>query len=276
MTNETFLLTGGTGHTGRRIDERLRRFGHTVRVTSRHREPRFDWDDPKTWDVHLRGVTAVYLCYSPDLAFPGAAETVSAFADTAAEHGVQRAVLLSGRGEDGATRAENLVLAGRLETTVVRCAWFAQNFSEHFLHGSVLRGRLALPAGQVREPFVDLDDVADVAVRALTGGGHTGQVLELTGPDALTFGAAAATLAAAIGRPVGYADVPPAQFIADLTSVGVPQAEAEALTWLFTEVLDGRNEAVTDTVARVLGRPAGSFADYARRTAATGVWALRT
>src|SRR5690242_12278353 len=118
MTSETFLITGGTGRTGRRITERLRGLGHTVRVTSRRREPAFDWDDPQTWAAHLDGVSAVYLCYSPDLAIPGAAQAVAAFADAAAEHGVRRAVLLSGRGEAGAAEAENLVLAGRLDTTV--------------------------------------------------------------------------------------------------------------------------------------------------------------
>ena len=245
MTNETFLLTGGTGHSGRRIAERLRRLGHTVRVTSRRHQPAFDWDDPKTWDAQLDGVRAVYLCYAPDLAYPGAGEAVAAFAEAAVAHGVRRAVLLSGRGEVGAQRAEELVLAGQLETTVVRCAWFAQNFSEHFLLGSTLRGNLELPAGQVREPFVDLDDVADVAVLALTGDGFAGQVLELTGPEAITFGEAAATLTAVTGRPVRYQDVSAADFVAGMVADGVPAAEAEALTWLFAEVLDGRNEAVT-------------------------------
>jgi uncharacterized protein YbjT (DUF2867 family) len=272
MTNETFFITGGTGRTGRRVVERLSRLGHSVRVASRRGTPSFDWDDEGTWAAHLDGVSAVYLCYSPDLAFPGAGQILSTFAEAAAALGVRRAVLLSGRGEDGAAQAERLVLSSGLETTVVRCAWFAQNFSEHFLLGSVRRGRLALPAGKVREPFVDLEDVADVAVHALTRGGYAGQVLELTGPESLTFDETASTLAQAAGRPVRYEDVRPAEFIADMVTEGMPAEEAEVLTWLFAEILDGRNEATTDTIATVLGRPAGSFADYARRTAVTGVW----
>ncbi|RIJ76749.1 NmrA family transcriptional regulator [Nakamurella silvestris] len=270
MTN--YLVTGGTGRTGHRITDRLRAENHQVRVASRTGSRPFDWNAPGTWDAQLDGVHAAYLCYSPDLAFPGAAEIMGAFSARALSHGVQRLVLLSGRGEEGAEKAERQVLDSGVSAAVVRCAWFSQNFSESFLIGPLLRGRLALPAGEVTEPFVDLDDVAEVALHALTSPAIDGDIFELTGPDSLSFDQIAAQLGAATGRRITFAPVTAAEFIQDMGRDGLAAEEAAPLADLFTEILDGRNEATTDTISRVLGRPATTFADYARRAAATGVW----
>jgi len=278
MTPHTFLITGGTGRTGRRIADRLRAAGHTVRITSRQGEDPFDWTDPATWDAQLTGADAAYLCFSPDLAFPGAAEIMRDFSARAVALGVRRLVLLSGRGEDGAERAEQFVLTSGAKAAVIRCAWFAQNFSESFLIGPVLRGRLALPAGEVTEPFVDLDDVAEVAVDALTdsfptGPASGGSIYELTGPDSLSFAQVAALLSQVTGREIRYESATGAAFVEELGSDGLTVEEATPLAELFSEILDGRNEATTSTIAEVLGRPARTFAQYARTAAATGVWA---
>ena len=273
-STDTYLVTGGTGRTGHRVVTRLRERGLPVRVASRRGIPPFDWHDSGTWPAALEGTTVVYLCVSPDLALPGVDDIVAEFTRVAVESGVRRLVLLSGRGEDGARACEDLVRASGIDGVVVRSSWFAQNFSEHFLLGQVLRGRVALPVDGVREPFVDLDDVADVAVRALTDPALTGRVLEVTGPDAIGFARAAELLSLATGRPVDFETVTSAEFVADLTGEGVPAGDAEGLAWLFAEVLDGRNEAVTDTVEEVLGRAPRTFADYASRAAAAGAWRL--
>jgi uncharacterized protein YbjT (DUF2867 family) len=268
------LVASATGKTGRRVAERLRARGVAVRSASRTSTPAFDWDDDATWDAALRGCTAAYIAYVPDLAVPGAAETVAAFAGRAVAHGVGRLVLLSGRGEAEAQRAEGLVRAAGAPCTVVRCAWFAQNFSESFFLEPVLEGELALPvAPGIREPFVDLDDVADVAVAALTEGGHAGETYVVTGPEALTFDEAVAAVAAAAGRPVSFVPVPLEAFTAGLVAEGAPPEVVAFMGYLFTEVLDGRNAAPTDGVLRALGRPPRSFAAFARDATAAGAFA---
>ena len=166
-TTKATLVLGGTGKTGRRVAKRLRARGLPVRIGSRSAEPRFDWNDAATWASVLQGVGAVYITYQPDLAVPGAVEAVWSFTKAALEAGVRRMVLLSGRGEEEAQRAEQALQDTGAEWTIVRATWFAQNFSEGFLLDAVLAGEVALPAGDVGEPFVDVDDIADVAVAAL-------------------------------------------------------------------------------------------------------------
>ncbi|WP_202638327.1 NAD(P)H-binding protein [Bailinhaonella thermotolerans] len=272
MTQNTILVVGGTGKTGRRVAERLTARGLDTRIGSRSGEPPFDWNDPGTWEAAFRGVTAAYVTYQPDLAFPGAAEAIEAASRVAVASGVRRLVLLSGRGEEDARVSERGVTGSGAEWTVIRAAWFNQNFSESHLLAPVLSGEIALPAGDVPEPFVDADDIADVAVAALTEDGHAGRVYELSGPRLLTFADAAAEIAAASGRAVRYVPVSPDEYTKALIGHGVPAEEAEALTGLFTRVLDGRNAHLSDGVRQALGREPADFADYARRTAATGVW----
>jgi uncharacterized protein YbjT (DUF2867 family) len=220
----------------------------------------------------MAGCDAAYVTFYPDLALPGAADKLGRFAELATSAGVTRLVLLSGRGEAQAELSEHAVRASAPSCTVLRCSWFAQNFSEHFLLGPVLGGVIALPAGDVSEPFVDLDDVADVAVAALADRGHAGATYELTGPRSITFADAAAEISAASGRRVIYLPVSGTEFVVGAVADGMPVDEAEALVEVFAQVLDGRNSNVTADVATILGRPARDFRDYARAAAATGVW----
>lgn len=266
------LVLGGTGKTGRRIVERLQDRGVATRIASRSAVPSFDWNDPATWDAVLDGVAAAYISYSPDLAVPGATETIRAFVARAAAHGVHRLVLLSGRGEEEAQRCERIVQDSGLEWTIVRAGWFNQNFSEGEFLGMVLSGEIALPGGDIGEPFVDVDDIADVAVAALTEDGHAGEVYEVTGPRLLTFGQIADELSRAIGREIRYVPIPHAAFVDGIARAGVPADIAWLLDYLFSTVLDGRNARVGDGVRRALGRDPADFADFARRAAASGVW----
>ena len=275
MTNEAqdlTLVVGGTGKTGRRVVDRLRAQGRSVRVGSRSGAPPFDWEDRATWAPAVAGATGAYVSYFPDLAVPGAAEAVAEVARLAANAGVQRLVLLSGRGEEEAQRAERLVRDAFPAATVVRCSWFAQNFTESYLLEPVLAGEVALPAGDVPEPFVDADDIADVATAALTQDGHAGELYELTGPRSLTFAQAVAEIAATSGRGIPFVEVPIEAYAAAARDEGVPSDVVDLLVYLFGEVLDGRNVPVADGVQRALGRPPRDFADFAREAAATGIW----
>jgi len=266
------LILGGTGKTGRRIADQLAAQGLPVRIGSRAARPSFDWEDRASWAPALEGVGAVYISYYPDLAAPGAADAIGAFADLAVGMGAKRLVLLSGRGEPEAQRAEERVRQSGADWTVLRCSWFMQNFSEGFVLDAVMAGEVALPVGAVGEPFIDADDIADVAVAAFTDDRHIGQLYELTGPRLLTFAEAIAEIATATGRDIRFVQIGAADFKAGLAAAQLPGDLVELLMMLFTEVLDGRNEHVVDDVSRALGRPARDFTAYANNAAAAGIW----
>ena len=272
MTAKTTLVLGGTGKTGRRIAEQLAARKLPVRIGSRSATPAFDWDNRSSWAAALANVDAVYISYYPDLAAPGATDAIRAFSDLAVRSGVRRLVLLSGRGEQEAQRCEEIVKQSGVQWTVLCCSWFNQNFSEDYLRDSVLAGEVTLPVSDVPEPFVDAEDIADVAVAALTDDRHVGQLYELTGPRLLTFADAVGEIGAASGRDVRLARVSGEEFAAGLAGHGVPADVISLLRYLFTEVLDGRNANLADGVQRALGRPARDFREFARRAAAGGAW----
>ena len=266
------LVLGGTGKTGRRVAERLEARGLPARIGSRAAEPPFDWADPATWSPALAGAGSVYVSYHPDRAVPGAVETVGSFAERAVQSGVPRLVLLTARGEPEAALAEQAVRASGAELTILQSTWFMQNFSEDFLLEHVVSGEVALPDRDTAEPFVDADDLADVAVAALTEDGHLGELHELTGPRLLTFSEAVDEIAKATGREIRYTPVSIEQHAAAAAERGAPPEFVTLLTYLFSEVLDGRNAHLADGIQRALGREPREFADYARDAAATGVW----
>nr|WP_198151616.1 NmrA family NAD(P)-binding protein [Kibdelosporangium sp. MJ126-NF4]CEL17243.1 Mlr3941 protein [Kibdelosporangium sp. MJ126-NF4]CTQ91527.1 Mlr3941 protein [Kibdelosporangium sp. MJ126-NF4] len=270
MGDRTTLVLGGTGKTGSRVAARLTALGVQVRIGSRTAaEPRFEWDDRTTWGPVLDGVDKAYVVYAPEIAFPGAAETIGEFAAAAVSAGVRRLVLLSGRGDEvHAGASEQAVRDSGAEWTILQAAWFNQNFSESFMYEPVVHGVIELPASDVAEPFVDVEDIADVALAALTDDKHVGQTYELSGPRLLTFSDAAAEIGAAAGKDVRYVPVTFVEYGKMLREHGLPLAYVE----MFRKVLDGRNSYVSDGVQRALGREPRDFADYARKTAETGVW----
>lgn len=265
------LVLGGTGKTGRRLVERLTRQDLPVRIGSRAGGLPFDWEQPATWGPVFTEVEAAYT-YVPDLVVSNPAEALAGVVQAALAAGTRRLVLLSGRGADKAEACEKVVMSSGADWTILRASFFNQNFSEGYLLGPILAGQVRLPAGEVGEPFCDTADIADVAATVLIEGGHVGAIYELTGPRALTFGEATATIAGATGRDITYIRIPPEEFAADLAADSVPPGTVDVLVDLFGAVLDGRNTAMGDGVEHVLGRPARDFADYARVTAATGVW----
>lgn len=266
------LVLGATGKTGRRIVERLKAKGAPVRLGSRSATPSFDWNNESNWDALLTGVEAIYINYAPDLAMPGAADAIQSLVNTAKRHRVTHVVLLSGRGEEEAQACERIVQESGVDWTVVRASWFNQNFSEGAFIDMVHAGRITVPAGDIPEPFVDADDIAEVAVAALSEPGHAGQVYEVTGPRLMTLADVARDLSEAIGRPIRFEPVPHEAFVAGVAESGAPKDVVWLLDYLFATVLDGRNAHLSDGVERALGRAPKDFADYARDTAATGVW----
>jgi uncharacterized protein YbjT (DUF2867 family) len=270
--NKPILLLGGAGKTGRRVAERLEARGLNVRLGSRSSLPPFDWENQSTWENAVQGVEAVYITYYPDVAMPGATPVVRSFAELAVASGIKKLVLLSGRREEEAQRAEEAVQEVHPDTTIVRCSWFNQNFSENFLLEPILSGEVALPNGNVPEPFIDAEDIADVVVAALIEDGHAGKIYELTGPRLLMFEEAVDEMAKATGREIRFTPISAEAYASMLTEQHVPGDLVTFLSFLFDEVLDGRNASVTDGVQRALGREPKDFSDYVKMTAATGVW----
>jgi len=258
------LVLGATGKTGRRVADLLEQAGTPVRRASRTSAHPFSWTDPATWPGALDGVGAVYVTFFPDLAAPGADTVLDRLGREVAARGITRAVLLSGRGEPAAARSEAAFVAHVPTATVVRCAWFAQNFTEGIFAPGVAAGRFGLPAPATTvEPFVDADDIAACIVTLLADDTPVGQRHDLTGPKAISLAAVADALAAATGRPVAYEEATVEGFAAGMEGEGLAPDEALGLAHALAEVFDGRSEAVTDGVERLLGRPPRSFATFA-------------
>lgn len=272
MTVSPILIIGGGGKTGRRVNERLLARGIATRPVSRSTAPSFDWTDPSGWGAALAGVKSAYVTFQPDIAVEGSTEAIVKLCEMARHAGLEHLILLSGRGEAEAQAAERIVMKSGLDWTVVRASWFNQNFDEGFLVDAIMAGELALPAGSVREPFVDVDDIADVVVAALTDPRHRGRVYEVSGPRAITFAEAVAEIARASSREVAYRQIPLSDFIAGLREAQVPEEMVGFLGILFDEVLDGRNTTTTNGIEEALGRKPRDFVDYARQAAAAGAW----
>lgn len=273
-TNELTLVIGSSGKTGSRVASRLKAAGHAVRAGSRWAEIPFEWNAPEGWPAVLDGVKAVYIAYYPDLAVAEAPGHIAQLMSACKAAQVEKVVLLSGRGEANAQACEQIVRDSGLAYTLIRAGWFNQNFDEgHFL-GSVLEGVLALPVGDAVEPFVDCDDIADVAFAALTRDSHHGELYELTGPELLSMEQVAQVLSDAAGHEVRYQPISFEAHESELANHMGPDF-ARFLIDLMREVMDGRNQWLGDGVQRALGRTPRSFKDYAQAIAATGVWEVR-
>ncbi len=270
--SEKILVIGGTGKTGRRVAERLALRNIPHRIGSRNGQPAFDWANPDTFDTALSGISKVYITFQPDLAVPGADDSIAALIAAANRAGVQHLVLLSGRGEQEAQVCERMVIESGMEWTVVRASWFMQNFSENFFLDGILAGEVVVPKVVAKEPFVDADDIADVVVAALTEDAHKGKVYELTGPELMDFGQAIAAISNAAGRPIAFQSVSMEEYTGMLQQFQIPEDFIWLIEYLFTEVLDGRNESLTGDIEQVLHRKPTTFAEYLEKTVKTGVW----
>ena len=271
MQSQPILVVGATGKTGSRVVSKLEGKGIAVRRGSRNAEIPFDWETPATWAPALSGVSKAYVTYFPDLAFPGAVEALEAFTKVAAASGLEHIVLLSGRGEHHARLGEEAVRASGIPFTIVRAAWFAQNFSEGYLRDPILAGVLPMPGGDVAEPIIDIDDIADVVVAALTEDGHTGELYEVTGPRLMSFAEMARALSQASGRPIKHVPITFEDFHANVAASG-GDFVADVFTAIARETLDGRNAQTADGVERALGRKPRDFAEFAAAAASRGVW----
>jgi len=271
MSNQILVL-GGTGKTGKRVVERLEQKNIPVRIGSRNANPSFDWNNPSNWNEVLKGIQKIYITYAPDLAVPGSAKAITSLVEAAKKAKVQKLVLLSGRGEKEAQACEAIVMASGIDWTVVRANWFMQNFSEGFFLDSIMAGELVIPDVNAQDPFIDADDIADVVVASLTDDRHSQKIYELTGSKLITFEKAVAMISSAIGRPVSFRKVSMEDYVAMLREYQVPEDYVWLVQYLFSEIMDGRNESVTGDVKKVLGKEPVTFEEFVTKTNKTGIW----
>lgn len=273
MRTENFLITGGTGKTGRKIVASLQQLRQNVRVGSRNASPAFDWQDPTTWNDALEGIDKVYLTFQPDLAVPGAFDAIQNLSLLAKEKGVKKLVLLSGKGETEAEKCEQAVMDSGVDYTIIRASWFNQNYSESFFLDPILSGHVVLPFPEAKVPYVDTSDIADVAVEALLHDEHNGQIYELTGPRLWTFEEVTQEIAKASGREIQFTAVSLEEYLGFMKQAGVEADYIWLMDYLFTHVLTNPdNSIVTGDIEKVLKRKPIDFAEFVKETASTGVW----
>ena len=270
---ENILVIGGTGKTGRKVAGKLEELGYQVRIGSRSASPSFDWDDSETWSESLKGMDKVYITFQPDLAVPGALDAIEELTKQAKRNGIKKLVLLSGKGEREAELCEQVVIHSGLDHTIIRASWFNQNFSESFFLDPIREGFVALPQADVKIPFVDTNDIADVVVQSLIGDAHNGKIYQLTGPRSLTFKEVIHEISDSTGRNITFTPITLAAYADAMKQQGVPADFIWLIQYLFSEVLGNpANADISNDIEKVLGRKAKDFSEYVRETNETGVW----
>lgn len=276
MESENILVIGGTGKTGRRVVESLNNQNHHVRVGSRSSYPPFDWDDPSTYAAALHGMDRAYIVYYPDLAVPGAKEAITTLTEVALKEGLEKVVLLSGKGETEAEACEEIVANSGLNYTLVRASWFNQNFSESFFLEPILAGHVALPMSEIQIPFVDVNDIADVVVKVLLDDSYNNQTITVTGPRKLTLKDAVETIAKKTRRDIQFQAISIEEYEEGMKAAGLPEDYVWLFSYLFREVLGKpENQVVSNDIEKILGRKAKDFTEFVQRTSKTGVWNLK-
>lgn len=267
------LVIGGTGKTGRRVVTGLTQSGHNVKIGSRNSNPAFNWEDVSTYAKALKGIDRAYIVYYPDLAVPGAREAITVLTEAALQEGLEKVVLLSGKGETEAEACEQIVADSGLNYTLVRASWFNQNFSEGAFLDFVLAGHVALPMPKAEIPFVDADDIAEVVTKVLVDDSYNGETITVTGPRKMTFKEVVKAMAQGIGKTIQYQAISIEEFKAGMKAAGLPDSYIWLFGYLFQEVLGNPdNQTISNDVERVLGRPATSFEAYVEKTVATKIW----
>jgi uncharacterized protein YbjT (DUF2867 family) len=267
------LVIGGTGKTGRRVVKQLQNKGIEPRIGSRQATPSFDWDNKDTWVEALNDIEKMYVTYYPDLAVPGAKEAIESLTFLAKELGVKKMVLLSGKGEIEAEACEKIVMDSGMDHTIVRASWFNQNWSESFFLDPILSGEVALPMSDVLIPFVDVNDIAEVAATVLLDDIYNDEIIEVTGPELITFKNIVDIISKTSNRNLNFYDITLEQYILGMKHMQIPNNVVWLIEYLFSHVLTNpKNQLIANDIERVLGRKAKTFLEYAQETAETGIW----
>lgn len=267
---DTILVTGGTGTTGRRISAQLAARGLCYRAATRRpkteNDIRFDWADETTWAAALDGVARIYLVAPTGVSEP--LPVMIPFLELAIRTGVKRFVLLSASSLEPGGPMMGMVhswLRDRApEWVVLRPTWFMQNFSEQQHLGPIRdEGAIYTATDGGRIGFIDAEDIATVAVEALSQPEFASGDIILTGPAAISYDDVAKTLSDVLDHPVQHHHLSVAELAArHVDCSDLPQSYADTLAAMDASIASGSEDRVTDAVALIVGRPARSLADF--------------
>jgi uncharacterized protein YbjT (DUF2867 family) len=271
-TLPTTLVIGGTGTTGSRVATLLRDRSAAVRIATRNpvdgntEHVRFDWADPTTHYAAVTGADRIYLVAPLGVADP--APVVEPFLEGALAAGVRRVVLLSSsaipEGTTGVGALHRMVRTMAPEWAVLRPSWFMQNFTgDHpVADGIRTNGEIVTATGDGRVAFVDADDIAAVASRALLDAVPHNTEHVITGPAALSYAEAAALITEATGLTIRHTSVSTGELQARIAATGMPEAFAAVLAGLDEGIRHGSEDRVSPAVQQVTGVPARSFSEF--------------
>jgi uncharacterized protein YbjT (DUF2867 family) len=275
------LVTGANGTTGSEVVRQLAAAGRPVRALVRSRAnaaalPKAgvelalgSFADSASIDAAMKGVEAVYMI---SFEAPDQLALQANLIEAARRAGVRMVARLSASSADADSEDPLIATHGKgdlqlarsgLGHVLIRPQWFDQNFLTY-----CPGGRLRLPAGEARLPFVDVRDIAAVAIKALTETGHDGKAYVLTGPEALSHGDVVAILSEATGKPFVYEDIPAGSYRRQLIAEGMTEFRADLVLGLFDRMKKRGTAPVSGDIAKVLGRPAIAFRQFARDYAA--------
>lgn len=272
MEHKIALVTAPNSKTGRRVVELLQNANMLVRIASRSTRIKFDWEDTNTWQQAITGVDCAYIILPPNLAFANMAARLQMFVQLCEKNELRRLVLLTGRGEAESEKCEAVLLQSSIASTIVKTSWFSQNFSEGIFLESILNGEVVVPVSGVKEPFIDVNDIAEVVYRSLLDESQNNHVYELTGPDLLSFKDVADMFSEKLNTNVNVTYIPLETYLTELANLGLSHEEIKLTRYLFEQLLDGRNEYITSDLRDLLARDATSFQQFIDNTKCSDVW----
>jgi uncharacterized protein YbjT (DUF2867 family) len=275
----TILVTGATGTVGSEVLRRLAgREGINVRAALRDLSKRaavegpgvepvwFDYEKPRTFPAACQGVDAIFLV-APFT--PSGVDQTLALIGAARAAGVRHIVKLSvirSLGDITATRW-HAAIDGALKSSGI--AWtilLPGAFMQNFVETSAPRpdGNMYLPVGDAKAAFIDVRDIADVAVKALTEPGHESKEYTLTGPEEISYTEVAAIMSEVSGRAIRFVNVPEAGARQAMLGAHMPEWLVDVILELNAATRTNHMAEMTSTVQDVLGRPPRTFRDFAR------------
>lgn len=273
------LLTGGSGKTGSRIAQDLRKRGIEPRIASRAPSTaqglsvRFDWLDASTYENALTDVGAIYLVAPSNVIDP--LQAMQPFLENALEAGVERYVLLSAsileEGGPMMGQVHAFLKAHAPQWVVLRPTWFMQNFSEQ-QHLATIREENTIYSAtrEGRVPFIDAGDIAAVAAEALLNRTVRNGDLVLTGPELLSYDQVAQVLSVTLGKTIVHHRLSEDALAQRFITQGMAAEYARALASMDTAIAQGVEERLTDEVMRMTQRRPVDFRTFA--TTARDAW----
>jgi len=269
------LVTGATGNVGSEIARQLKALGMPFRVYVRDADKAAaiigadgyeialgSFSDDEAFAAALEGVDAVYMVTNQSDAFKADLERMVRRVKNA---NISKFVMLSAEGDPDSDiffvrrtgELEAVVRAAELNWTFLRPDWFMQNFA-----GYVAMGMVAFPEGPGKTSFVDVRDVAEIAIKALTEPGHTHRTYRLTGPDAMTFSQAAARISTVLERDVPFVGITPEQMRDGLIAQGAEPWYAEMNAEMTLAIRMGVSYSPSNDIWFLLGRTPRSIETY--------------